>query len=133
MQRFFPALKNSWALFDRTRIAALCLLLVSAIPQSVFAQLETGSIAGRVVVQSTSSPLPAVNIIIKGTQLGAASDAEGRFEIPRVPAGIYNLEFRMIGYETRLINKVVVNPRRTTIRQVELIPTVLETEGVVVT
>ncbi len=92
-----------------------------------------GSIKGKVVDETTQNPLPAVNILIEGTQIGAAADMSGSFLIERVPAGVYNLRFRMIGYETRILSNVVVVPAKATTRHVEMKSTILETEGVVVT
>ncbi|MBN2009153.1 TonB-dependent receptor [candidate division KSB1 bacterium] len=106
----------------------LLLASESKIPESM-----TGEIHGSVIDETTKRPLPAVNIMIEGTQMGAASDMEGRFVIQYVPIGSYNLRFRMMGYEMRIVSNVPVTPKRTSRVDIELKPTVVETEGVVVT
>jgi hypothetical protein len=93
----------------------------------------TGRIRGQVLDESTQSPLPIANIMIEKTQLGAAADMEGVYIIENVPPGIYNLRFTMMGYETRMINNVVVNPGRTTWQEIELKQTILKTDGITVT
>ncbi len=94
---------------------------------------HAGTIKGTVIDESTQSPLIGVNIIIEGTELGCAADSGGKFLIQNIPSGIYNVQFTMMGYEKRKINRVVVNPERTTWLKVELKPTVIEGENVVVT
>ncbi len=112
----------------------------------VFAQIEQnnkqrgdespdlyGVIQGQVLDETTQSPLIAVNIMLEGTQIGTAADDQGMYKMDHIPPGIYNMRFIMIGYETRVVNAVVVNPGRTTWHKIELKSTVLEGEGVVVT
>ncbi|MBN2028768.1 TonB-dependent receptor [bacterium] len=104
--------------------------------QAGFTQIDEtlrGMIRGQVLDESTQSPLVAVNILLERTQMGTAADDQGLYSIDHVPPGIYNMRFMMMGYETRVINNVVVNPGRTTWQQIEMKSTVLEGEGVVVT
>ena len=58
---------------------------------------DTGTIAGTVVDSTSGAPLPGVNVVIVGTQQGAASDAEGRFEISSVQPGTYDIKTSFIG------------------------------------
>ncbi|HYG19336.1 MAG TPA: SusC/RagA family TonB-linked outer membrane protein, partial [Ohtaekwangia sp.] len=56
------------------------------------------TVRGKVASADDNSPLPGVNIIIKGTTNGATSDAEGNYSI-NVPDGEAVLVFTFIGYE----------------------------------
>ena len=94
---------------------------------------ESGRIKGIVIDESTQKPLPAVNIMVEGTRLGTASGEDGEYDLPKVPSGIFQLRFMMIGYKDRVVADVVVNPNKTTWQKIELVPTVLETRGVTVT
>ncbi|MBN1995911.1 TonB-dependent receptor [candidate division KSB1 bacterium] len=94
---------------------------------------KDGSIQGQVVDEATSSPLPSVNIIIQDTQRGASSDPDGFFSILGVPPGAYNLKCMMIGYKTRILNNVIVNPGRSIFIKIELKSTILEADSIVVT
>ncbi len=67
-----------------------------------------GSISGRVLEEKTGLPLAGANVVVVGTQFGAASGPEGRFAIARVPPGNYTLEVSMIGYETRRLEPLIV-------------------------
>ena len=59
----------------------------------------SANINGTVVDALTGIPLPNTNIIIEGTEKGAAADADGHFVIENLPAGEYTLKARFIGYE----------------------------------
>lgn len=114
----------------------ICLILTISISGTAHAgrqDMQKGRLFGRVLDESTQSPLVAVNILIEDTPLGAASDMDGRYEIRNIPPGLYNLRVEMMGYERRFINRIVINPGQTTNRVIELKPTVIEGSEVVVT
>ena len=113
----------------------LILLLVHAVGHSAATQEDsrTGAIKGSVNDLETKILLPGTNVLIVGTQLGTATDAEGKFSIPKVPVGNYTLEFRIIGYEHLRKTDVIVKSERSTIVQAELKMTTVETQGVEIT
>ncbi len=59
----------------------------------------TGKIRGVVKDADTGEPLPGVNVVLKGTNLGAATDMDGYFIILNIPPGTYDVEASMIGYQ----------------------------------
>jgi TonB-dependent receptor len=61
--------------------------------------INTGSIEGYVKDAQTGTPLPGANILIVGTSRGAASDLNGEYILPKVPAGEYTIRATYIGYE----------------------------------
>lgn len=73
-----------------------------------------GKIAGRVVDADNREPLPGANIIIEGTTLGAAADANGFFTILQVPPGTYTVVAKMIGYNDQRQTNVRVRVDLTT-------------------
>jgi len=74
----------------------------------------TGKISGKVVDKVTNEPLVGANVIIQGTNLGAATDNNGDFTILRVPPGIYTVTAMYMGYSKVNINKVRVRIDQTT-------------------
>ncbi len=72
------------------------LSVLIALPAILKAQ---STIKGTVVDSKTGDPLPGVNLVIEGTQRGAATDSEGSFRIDKVEAGRYTLVARYIGYQ----------------------------------
>jgi outer membrane receptor protein involved in Fe transport len=74
---------------------------------SVFGQEGLkGKIVGTVIDKRTDMPLAGVNIEIKGTYMGAASDLEGRYIIENVNPGQYDIEATIIGYKIQLITGI---------------------------
>jgi len=91
----------------------LALVLFFSMSGEVLAQ-GTGTIAGTIIDSTSGKVLPGVNVAIEGTQQGAASDAEGRFEISGIQPGTYDLEASFIGYENQLKRGVPVRAGDTT-------------------
>jgi len=57
-------------------------------------------ITGRVIASSDETPLPGVNILVKGTSTGTVSDIDGNFQL-QVPADDSSvLQFAYVGYTT---------------------------------
>jgi hypothetical protein len=108
-------------------------LLILAVGASMLYAGTTGKIAGRVIDASTGEPLIATNIVLRGTQLGVASDIEGNYAIINIPPGVYTVVVTMIGYRQVQYENVQVNSDLTTRLFAELQPTALELDAVVVT
>ena len=74
-------------------------LVIMLIPVMLQAQIR-GKISGKVTDAQTGEPLPFTNVIVKGTNLGAATDAMGEYFILNLPAGVYKVEARFMGYNS---------------------------------
>jgi len=85
----------------------------------------TGKIAGTITDAETGDPLPGVNVILQGTNTGAATDPKGRFIILNVPPGVYTLKATMIGYTDYVVKNVRVNIDLTTTVDMQLQSAVL--------
>ena len=92
----------------------------------------TGKITGRVYDSKTGEGLPGVNVIIKGTEMGAATDPDGYFVILDVPPGTYELTASMIGYKPLTVQGVKVLTDLTTTVNFPLTPTVVKLKESVV-
>ena len=80
----------------RISLGLITLLLVAAIPITLFAQ--TATITGRVTDASNGEALPGANVLLEGTTLGAATNINGEYRILRVPAGTYAVRAIYMGY-----------------------------------
>ncbi len=108
------------------------LVLAMALPGWLAAQ--QGNIAGRIIDKADRQPMPGVNVIVRGTQRGAASAEDGTYRISALPAGVYTLVFRMIGYEEKVVTDVIIKPGKTTQIDASLSQQVLDSgEEIVVT
>ncbi|MCA9732129.1 MAG: TonB-dependent receptor [Deferribacteres bacterium] len=95
---------------------------------------QTGTLRGRVTDSETGEPLIGVNVVVKGTPRGAATDMEGYYTISKMDVGGYTLKFTMIGYEEKGVTDVFVRNQKTTFTNVVLHAAVLESgEEIVVT
>jgi outer membrane receptor protein involved in Fe transport len=90
----------------------------------------TGKIAGQITDAQTGENLPGVNIIIEGTTLGAATDADGTYIILNVPPGLYTITLDYIGYQRMIVREVRVNVDFTTRLDRSMQQTVIEGEAV---
>jgi len=63
------------------------------------AMAQTGSISGTVTDESGTA-LAGANVMVEGTDLGAATDVGGNYSISSVPAGTYAVTASFVGYES---------------------------------
>lgn len=90
--------------FLRTLVLSL-LLLVNA--HAVLAE-DRGTLTGKVVDQRTGHALPFANVAIVGAQKGGLTDSEGRFTIPGIPVGKYDVRVQFLGYKPEVRPGVVI-------------------------
>jgi len=97
-------------IFLITRIAAFILILgiMKANAAESYLNLQL-KITGTITDSQTGDAMPGVNIMVVGTNLGAITDAAGRYSIS-VPDGDATLRFSFIGYLTQEID---INGRTT--------------------
>ncbi len=76
------------------------LLLVFLVLSSLGLSAQTGSVEGEISNKNGES-LPYINIMVKGTTLGTASDEMGKFLLSSIPEGNQTLVFSSIGLKTQ--------------------------------
>lgn len=105
----YPMLRKYFAVLT---FAFLCSLT------NVYAQ--TGSIKGTITNAINNEALPSVTVIIQGTTIGVLSDFDGKFSIEKLKPGFYNVEFKYIGYKSKIVYEVQVTNSKPAIVDVEL-------------
>jgi outer membrane receptor protein involved in Fe transport len=75
------------------------LIALVLLPTMIFAQSTTAKLAG-VVADADGNPLVGANVVVEGSNLGAATDELGRYYILDVPVGTYDLRAEYIGFTT---------------------------------
>ncbi|MFN3529418.1 MAG: carboxypeptidase-like regulatory domain-containing protein [Bacteroidia bacterium] len=104
---------------------SLCGALIFNI-SAIYAQ--NGSIKGS-VKDDTKLPLIGVNVIIKGTNIGASTDFDGNYSITNVKPGTYTLFVSYISYKAQEI-MVEVLPGKTAMVNITLLEDVAELAAV---
>jgi len=89
-------------------------------------------IAGVVTDAETGEPLPAVNVIVKHTTVGVATDRNGRYRIDNAPVGSIQLVATMVGYRRQQRQLTLEDGERAT-ADFALETTILELGAVVIT
>lgn len=108
----------------------LLLLLISG---HVIYAGTTGKLSGSVKDSQTGEPLVGANIIIVGTEFGAATNLDGNFVILNIPPGSYSVKVSYIGYQVSLFNDLQIIVDQTTQLPAELTPESIQVEEVIVT
>lgn len=75
---------------------------------TVFSQVR--QVTGTITDKNTGSGLPDVSIVLKGTNTGTFTDAEGKFSLPVAQSGNVELELTLIGYSSQIITADGVTP-----------------------
>lgn len=114
---------------------AVACALASSFAATVEAQ-QTGEIHGRVTNAASGEGVEGVVVLARGPavqmdQFGL-TEPDGTFTIPLLPPGSYTLEIQMEGFQTRMIRDVDVPLGERRFVGVELVPTAIEGERIVV-
>lgn len=73
-----------------------------------------GLIRGKVSDLQTGEPLIAANVLVQGTAIGSATDANGVYHLRNLEPGTYTLRASYIGYQSITISNVRVSTDLTT-------------------
>ena len=81
-------------------LATIVALSIPATFGALHAQEGYGRVAGRVVQTETGAGLTGAQVVVSGTSIGAVTDENGRYLLPRVPAGSQTVEATYLGRVT---------------------------------
>jgi len=90
-----------------------------------------GAITGYITDAATGEPLIGANVVINGTSIGSATDINGKYYIPNVNIGTYNIQYSYIGYNRANIN-IGIKEKHVTNLNIPLSPSELIVGEVVV-
>jgi outer membrane receptor for ferrienterochelin and colicin len=85
-----------------------------------YSQENKGTIYGSVKDVISLQPLPGANILILGTNIGAASDGDGNYKIEGIEPGMYRIRISSVGYLPVIKTDIVVNSIKPNRIDVEL-------------
>ncbi|MFO7615729.1 MAG: TonB-dependent receptor [Bacteroidales bacterium] len=75
------------------------LIMILAVAGQPLTGQNSARIEGKVVDAVNNEPLPFVNIILKGTNIGTTSDLDGNFRFTGLAPGFVTLQSSFVGYE----------------------------------
>src|SRR5687768_11372544 len=108
-------------------LAAAATVLLSAslaAPRAAAAQqapaAPTGRIVGRVLDAESGAALSDAGVQVVGTIIGGMSGVDGRFMLPKVPAGTVTIHVRRIGYAPKTITGLMLAANGTLEQNVTL-------------
>ncbi len=110
----------------------LTIILIIILSFSFTLAGTTGKITGIVTDSETGDPLIGCNVIIEGTDLGAATNIDGQYVILNIQPGKYNVRTSMIGYTDFVVQNVQVSIDLTTTVDFKLTIEVLGGEEVTI-
>ncbi len=90
-----------------------------------------GKISGT-VSSSDGQALAGANVVVDGTAMGAATDADGQYNILNVSAGTYSVTVNYIGYKNTTVSNVQVKSGLTTPMDFALESSVIEGDAVTI-
>ena len=106
----------------KRKITILFFLLL--MPVMLYA--ATGKLKGKVTDLQTGEPLIGVNVLVVGTNFGAATDVNGEYSINFLDPGVYEVRASYLGYKTVTTSNVRINSELTTELNFQLPPTGVE-------
>ncbi|MCB0641525.1 MAG: carboxypeptidase-like regulatory domain-containing protein, partial [Phaeodactylibacter sp.] len=114
------------------KFSIICLLV--AWSTFLSAQTITGRIDGQVLDVDSERPIAFANIAIleEDLTLGTTSDESGRFSLEAIPVGRHQIQVSYVGYETAILNDVLITSTNNPALVVKLEESVYALDGVVV-
>ena len=95
------------------------------------AHAQTGKLSGT-ITDASGQPLIGATVFFVGTSLGAATDLDGQYAVINIPVGTHDVRFSSVGYQTKVVQEVLITSNNTTTLDVSLNEEIVEGEEIVV-
>ena len=99
-RRTAPREESRWRTCVKNALPVLLLCFVGLVAFSTSARAQAHEVSGQVLDAENDEPLPGVNVVVKGTTIGATTNASGNYTV-QVPSGDATLVFSFVGFETQ--------------------------------
>jgi hypothetical protein len=100
----------------------IAVMALAALSMSLFAQMPTQTVRGRIVDADTKTGLPGANVILLSTELliGTTTDQDGNFVLDKVPVGRRSIRASYMGYKTVVKPEIMVSSGKQPFISLEL-------------
>ncbi|OGU84277.1 MAG: hypothetical protein A2W11_01985 [Ignavibacteria bacterium RBG_16_35_7] len=95
------------------KISILFTFIIFLLPINLILAGTTGDIDGKISDKKTGEPLPFVNLLLEGTNFGAATDLDGKYIILNTSVNKYSVKFQYVGYQIVVKKKFLVTKNLT--------------------
>lgn len=92
-----------------------------------------GSITGTIRDEVTGEAIIGANVLIENTNLGTATDINGKFQIRNIDEGVYNIKVSHITYKSKILSDIEIKSNEIVELNITLSSNVIETQEVVIT
>ena len=92
----------------------------------------TQLVRGKIVDKNSGSSLPGANVLLLNADppYGTAADEDGWFVLPSVPVGRQSFKASFIGYQTLILDNILVTSAKEVVMEIELKESVTTVSGV---
>ena len=108
------------------------LLVLNLLCLSLILAAQSGTIEGKVISGKTAGPIPSVTIAIEGSKIVKSTNIDGQFLLTLPSDKIYALKLSAIGYNSKIIDSVVVDLGKVTYLTISLDLSTKKEEGIVI-
>ncbi len=105
----------------------LTLTFVATIALAEDEKSANGKIAGKVMDKATNETMVGLAVVVDGTTKASPTNIEGRYELTSLEPGTYKIVLKYLGYQTKIIDGVVVKAGQVTNLDVIMEESVTET------
>lgn len=100
---------------------------------AAYGQQGGGTITGVITSSDDATPLVGATVVVQNTTRGTSSDASGKFVLKSMPKGKYVVVVSMVGFHRKAVERVEVKSSEETSLLLQLVPSPIQTDAVVVT
>ncbi len=100
------------------KMRILFILILFSFSISTFAQ--DASLRGKVVDAVNNDPLPFVNVVVSGTNIGTTTDLDGNFLLNGLQSGFVRIEASFVGYKKAISSEIEVSAANTNYIEIQL-------------
>ena len=99
---------------------------------AVSAIAQQGKVEGRIFDKASNEPLPFVNVVITGTNIGSTTDMDGKFLFTGLEPGFINLKASFVGYMTGMSPDLLITNAKPAYIEIQLEPMETKLDEVVI-